>query len=427
MIRIWLAIALLWMTSGAAAQCRPEGRATFIAGLEALARDDLPAASASFTALIESEPDCPEARNNLAVVEVEQGRLAEATEQLRRAVQLRPEYERAKMNLRRVEALLAERVEKAPAQVQPTSTPERAGKTSTPPVQPTSTAPVQPTSTAAGAAAENIATPVNGKGSATKPVIAATPQLAVEAEQKSVSLGIVALEPQGATACAIDTVERRVCVYTRTAEAIVAGGCYPITASHVKAWPRWLMVAANERERIRLVDETGQRRLKIAPGHAAAPGDVIWLSQEDFASLRAKVAPWRTSWIVVGTSKRDAAADEGTAAAIKQTLQGWRSAWEQKAFDDYVGYYSDAFVGPDRAHWRERKRTLLEQSGNISVQIEGPSIFIIDGTMAITTFEQRYRSGTTVSHDVKAIRWQREGAGWKITAETVLTEIPPGP
>jgi hypothetical protein len=410
MIRIWLAIALLWMTSGAEAQCRPEGRATFSAGLAALARGDLSAASASFTVLIESEPDCAEARNNLAVVEVEQGRLAEAAEQLRRAVHLQPEYERAEMNLRRVEALLAEGVEKAPAQVHPTSTP-----------------PVQPTATAAAAAAENTATPVSGKGSATKPVLAATPQLAVEAEQQSVSLGIVALEPQGATACAIDTVERRVCVYTRTAEAIVAGGCYPITASQVKAWPRWLMVAANERERIRLVDETGQRRLKIAPGHAAAPGDVIWLSQEDFASLRAKLAPWRTSWIVMGTSKRDAAADESTATAIKQALQGWRSAWEQKAFDDYVGYYSDAFVGPDRAHWRERKRTLWEQSGNISVQIEGASIFIIDGTMAITTFEQRYRSGTTVSHDVKAIRWQREGARWKITAETVLTEIPLGP
>jgi hypothetical protein len=242
-----------------------------------------------------------------------------------------------------------------------------------------------------------------------------------------VSLGIVALEPQGATACAIDTVERRVCVYTRTAEAIIAGGCYPITASQGTAWPRWLVVAANERERIRLVDETGQRRLKIAPGHAAVPGDVVWLSQEDFVSLRAKVAPWRSSWIVVGTSKRDAAADASTTVAIKQALQGWRSAWEQKAFDDYVGYYSDAFVGPDQAHWRERKRALWEQSGNISVQIEGASIFIIDGTMAITTFEQRYRSGTTVSHDVKAIRWQREGARWKITAETVLTEIPLGP
>ncbi|MFI5397230.1 MAG: tetratricopeptide repeat protein [Candidatus Binatia bacterium] len=417
MIRIWLGIALLWATSGAAAQCRPEGRGTFTAGLEALARGDMAAAGAAFTKLVESQPDCAEARNNLAVVEVEQGRLREAAEELRRATQLRPEYARAKMNLQRVEALLAERIETPAPPVQPTSTLERAEM----PVPA-----VQPTSMPERAATEKTATPASEKGAATKAVSAATPQLKLKAEGMAVAFGIAALEPQGATACTVDTVARRVCVYTRTAEAIVAGECYPITAERVRAWPRWLMVAANERERIRLVDETGQRRLKIAPGRVAAPGDVVWLSQEDFASLRKKVASWRTSWIVVSTAKKDAAADEGTAAAVKEALQGWRSAWEQKALDDYVGYYSDSFAGPDRTHWRERKRNLFEQSGNITVQFEGPSIFVIDGTTVITTFEQRYGSQTTASHEAKAVRWQREGERWKITAETVLTEIPAG-
>jgi Flp pilus assembly protein TadD len=90
-IRIRLVVVLACLASAAAAQCRPEGRSTFTAGLRALAGGDLPAAAAQFNALVRVQPDCVEARNNLAAVEAQQGRFTEAAEQLRRVIQLRPD------------------------------------------------------------------------------------------------------------------------------------------------------------------------------------------------------------------------------------------------------------------------------------------------------------------------------------------------
>jgi len=129
---IWFGILLASCAAVAAAKCRPEGCATFVAGLEALARGDLSLAAVQFTNLVQAQPDCAEARNNLAVVEVEQGQLSEAAEELRVAVELRPDYERARSNLQRVEALLARQAALAPEPAppalaaSPTVTPERA-------------------------------------------------------------------------------------------------------------------------------------------------------------------------------------------------------------------------------------------------------------------------------------------------------------
>ena len=104
------ALALLLLAASAArAQCDAAGRPTFIKGLEVLSHGDLPAATRAFYQLVQVDPSCAEARNNLAVLYVEQDRLDDAAKQLRRALELNPNYERARVNLARVEALLQER------------------------------------------------------------------------------------------------------------------------------------------------------------------------------------------------------------------------------------------------------------------------------------------------------------------------------
>jgi len=111
--RVGLPLLLLVTASTAAAQCEPAGRARFIKGLEVLSHGDLPAATRVFYELVQAQPSCPEARNNLAVLFVEQDRLDEAAQQLQRALQVNPGYERARVNLARVEALLKERQERS--------------------------------------------------------------------------------------------------------------------------------------------------------------------------------------------------------------------------------------------------------------------------------------------------------------------------
>jgi ketosteroid isomerase-like protein len=396
MTRIWLAMALLYSAS-AVAECRPEGRQAFTDGLAALARAELSVAAAHFTALVRAQPSCAEARNNLAVVEVEQGHLSEAAEELRQALTLRPDYERARRNLERVAVLLAARPDRAP---HPDVAPEAAA-VQTPEAAATTPGPSPPVA--------GVAPP------APTPTTASMPAPA----------GIVALEPQGARAAAIDTEQRRVCLYTRAAEAIIPDTCFPIAKLRVESWPQWLVAGDTGGQRIRLSDGTDRRDLKIVPERAAVTGDVIWLAPDDFSSLAAKIVPWRTIWIVA--EKPAPPADTTVVSVIREAVERWRVAWERKQFDTYVAAYSPSFVPPSEptlARWRARKQRLFEQTGTISVGISSPSIFLIGGgAAALTVFDQRYRSQTTADNEVKALVWRREGADWKIAAERVLASI----
>jgi len=405
MKHIWFGMLLTSCAAVAAAECRPEGRATFAAGLEALARGDLSVAAERFSDLVETQPDCAEAHNNLAVVEVQQGRLNEGAEELRLTMQLRPDYGRARLNLSRVEALLA-------AEAQSTSPPERPPPPSAPEVTLGSMAVLTMTPTP-----QPAETP-------TAVALVALPR--AEAANQDAAPGIVALEPLNATACAIDLAGQRVCLYNRTAQAVILRACYPFAGFHVATWPWWLIVGDTGGQRIRLFDETGRRRLKIIPEHAHVAGDVVGLSQNDFDSLCAGVRPWRTACVLADAA---AALDPGALAAVRDALDAWRSAWERRRLDDYVDHYSQTFVpqsDADAAHWRARKRRIFAEAGSISVNIAPPSIFATnDGAKVIMLFEQWYRSGTTVAHDLKALRWQRDAGVWKIAAETALRPNPP--
>jgi hypothetical protein len=190
------------------------------------------------------------------------------------------------------------------------------------------------------------------------------------------------------------------------------------------SWPQWVVAGNGDGQPIRLLDETGRLRFRIAREPAAVSGDAVWLRQSDFDSLTTKIVAGRTGFVVV--EKREQAANPTTVAAVQKALQRWRSIWEQKRFADYLTQYSQSFVpqsAVDIDRWRAGKRHLFEQSGRISVEITAPSIFLVDdGATAITVFERWYRSQTTVAHDLKALRWQRESDGWRISAETVLRQ-----
>jgi tetratricopeptide (TPR) repeat protein len=91
----------------ASAPERSLSASVFRSGVEALRRGDLPAAAQVFGYLVAKEGGSAEVRNNLAVVLAERGQIDAAAEQLRRALELRPDYQRARLNLERVQALRA--------------------------------------------------------------------------------------------------------------------------------------------------------------------------------------------------------------------------------------------------------------------------------------------------------------------------------
>jgi tetratricopeptide (TPR) repeat protein len=404
--RWWLVIPLLCAAAPALAECRPAGRAAFTAGVTALSRGDLTAASRIFEELVQLQPECAEARNNLAAVLVEQGRLAEAADQLRQAVELQPGYHRARVNLQRVEALL-------------TSRPAAA-------VPPTATAVSEPAPPKVAAIATQRPTPTEPLPTPTESAAPALPS------------SLVRLEPTGTSLCVVQPAQRRICVYRRTEREVALEDCYQSVAMDVRAWPRWLVAAEVTAERVALVDETARNRLQVIVDNHTVALNTIQLPQADFAALSGKIVPWRTAWVVqepgdaVSAGERTGSSAPGAPvkplAALDQALEQWRLAWEQKAYDEYVSKYSPSFVPqaePDVPHWQARKRSVFERSGSIAVQVETPSVFLFErGALAITTFTQRYRAGTKASTAVKVLRWQLEDAGWQISAETVLTEEP---
>jgi tetratricopeptide (TPR) repeat protein len=403
MWHVWVLLAAVCVATAAGAQCQPSGRATFATGLEALDRGDLSAAAAAFETLVRTQTDCAEARNNLAVVLVEQGRLREAAEQLHRAVELQPDYHRARLNLERVETLLAAR-------------PIAARPVTTPPAQPAVEVERPP-----AAEARPTASPVPTLA----PAPTAVPTPASTVPSPPVPPSIAVLEPEGRTAAVIEAAQNRICVYRKAAEGLVRDACYTIVTARLGADVRWLTASDLTPKRIRLVDETGRKRLKIVGGDGTGGADVVQLRAADFSALSAVIVAWRTGWVVLDQGHEAQVDGAAIATDVGNAIERWRQAWEQKQIDDYFAAYSASFVPqgePDVAHWRTRKRRLFEQGGALSVQVRAPNLFVLDEGTVIATFEQSYRAGANASVAVKAVRWQRDGTRWTISAETVLNE-----
>ena len=399
--RTFVALAVL-VASQVQAECLPSGQATFAAGLEALNSGDLDTAHTRFEELVKEQPNCMEARNNLAVVLFEMGRPEEADAQLRQAVELNPDYRRARSNLRRVEGSFR-------------------GQATKPEIETALTG----EGTAAPEAGPTLAATVSLPRT-TPRVTAALPSTTAE-PTATVPVNLAALEPLGATACVVDPAQRQLCVYRRAESGIVRDGCYPIIGTQVSAWPQWVVERDLTAQRVRLVDETLRQRLQIIPNNAEM-NDSVRVLQSDYESLAKKITPWHTGFVVLAPNAPAVSARAATQSAqqVREALERWRQAWEGKRFDAYTSFYASSFVPQpeqDLASWRSHKQALFEQSGTIAVKLTPPSIFVLgDDGSVITVFEQSSGSVGSESRDVKTLRWEHQGDRWLITADTILAE-----
>jgi len=237
---------------------------------------------------------------------------------------------------------------------------------------------------------------------------------------------LVSLQPDGAMSFVLQPKEKKACIYHSTGGAIVADQCFPILAARVQAWAPWLVARDLNAQRIHLVDDSGQKRLRIVPENHPLWTDTVRLPQSAFTALSEKVKPWGTVWLAIeGT---EPALREQDAASLRQAVEAWRQAWEKSRFDDYAGFYSASFVpssGENASRWWDRKRSLFERSGSISVQLGATTMATGDTPEdAIVSFDQLYHSSLLTSRCFKVLHWRHESEGWKIRSETVLSERP---
>ena len=113
--------------------------------------------------------------------------------------------------------------------------------------------------------------------------------------------------------------------------------------------------------------------------------------------------------------------------AVRDTLNRWRSAWENRDLAAYSELYSPRFVGRNysrrtgfremsRDEWLRDKRTKFTQAGYVSVELEDLAL-TMQGRTALVTFVQRYRSGKYADVGRKTLRLEEENGDLRIVQE----------
>jgi murein L,D-transpeptidase YafK len=152
----------------------------------------------------------------------------------------------------------------------------------------------------------------------------------------------------------------------------------------------------------------------------------IVLTNEDFARLRTFIDVSRTPVVIgQGVEWRERDRWEADRASFMAAFTRWKSDWESLDTSRYLSHYSNDFRSEtkDFTTWKSRKRKVASGKTWVKVATNDVSLFAYPGakeTMMVT-FEQDYRSNNLSNRTVKRQYWVREGQGWKIVHEAVIS------
>ncbi len=150
------------------------------------------------------------------------------------------------------------------------------------------------------------------------------------------------------------------------------------------------------------------------------------LANEDMARL-AKVLPIGHTPVVLSESvewvtPQQLAAERGP---LLKAFEGWQRDWQAQNFVRYAAHYSKDFRGdgngnPNLATWLDSRRTLMQGSQRVLIDISNVSMFRYPGVksnMVLVEFHQRFRSNALNSNVKKRQYWQLENGVWRIIFE----------
>lgn len=148
----------------------------------------------------------------------------------------------------------------------------------------------------------------------------------------------------------------------------------------------------------------------------------VALTNEDLAALSKHVQVGVTPVIIAPKVEWvEAGAEQPTRDALHQSLEKWRSDWENRDTDKYLQHYSAKFAAgkQDLAAWAEQKRSVNAGKSWIKVKVDNVSMFLYPGNddLAVVTFEQDYASSNVSNKMRKRQYWQREDGAWRIVYE----------
>ena len=152
----------------------------------------------------------------------------------------------------------------------------------------------------------------------------------------------------------------------------------------------------------------------------------IVLTNDDLAKLTRYVDVSRTP-VVIGQAVQWQASErwEGDREAFLADFNRWKADWESRDLERYFRHYSADFRTErrDLASWKASKRKTNSGKAWIKVGVDNLSVFAYPGAQntMMVTFEQDYRSNNLSNRTVKRQYWVREGTGWRIVHESVIS------
>lgn len=106
--------------------------------------------------------------------------------------------------------------------------------------------------------------------------------------------------------------------------------------------------------------------------------------------------------------------------AVLDTMHAWARAWSAQDVDAYLDFYADDFTPADGRgleHWRRLRRKRLTAPEKIQIEIDKPSVTLIDKHHAKVEFRQKYSSPRYSDRVTKQLSMSREDGQWRITRE----------
>jgi adhesin transport system outer membrane protein len=166
------------------------------------------------------------------------------------------------------------------------------------------------------------------------------------------------------------------------------------------------------RERALQEMQQAQQGGQLPPGAAAAP---------PAASAPAAGAPASAAASAAQPSQPSAQAVASAAErSVRQALEAWRSAWEQRNLQGYLDSYAADFVPPgglSRDAWEQRRRAVIGNAREVKLALANPQVTLQGTDRATTVFVQQYRSSSYEDVVTKTLEWRRKDGSWQIVSE----------
>lgn len=155
----------------------------------------------------------------------------------------------------------------------------------------------------------------------------------------------------------------------------------------------------------------------------------IALPNSDMAELARHVQAGTTPVIIAERVEWTApAALQREREAFLRHLEKWRTDWESRDTDRYLGHYSRSFRsdGMDIEGWRAHKRKVNSGKEWIKVVLADVSVYRSPGAQNLisVTFDQDYRSSNLSDRSRKRQYWMLEEGRWRIVYEASVTATP---